>query len=49
VGYDKSTGTTAQNMKDTMTTKEFEALVEYLNTEGNLGDYWLAGGLEDHK
>ena len=29
-----------------MTSKEFSALRNYLQHEGNLGDYWREGGLE---
>jgi hypothetical protein len=47
VTFDRSTGTVARHIQQTMTTKEFAALKEYLEQEGNLGEYWREGGLGD--
>src|SRR6266446_2650184 len=47
VGYDKRSGTFVQHIRKTMTTKEFFALRHYLEREGNLGEYWREGGLEE--
>jgi ABC-type lipoprotein export system ATPase subunit len=43
----KPEGTIARHIRKTMTTKEFAALRQYLEREGNLGDYWREGGLGD--
>ena len=43
----KPEGTIARHIRKTMTSKEFAALRHYLDTEGNLGDFWREGGLED--
>jgi predicted ATP-dependent endonuclease of OLD family len=40
-------GTSARHIRKTMTAKEFAALRQYLEREGNLGDYWREGGLGD--
>ena len=47
VTFDKSLGTLVQSIKKTMTAKEFSALRDYLDTTGNLGEYWREGGLGD--
>lgn len=43
----KPEGTIVRHIKNTMTSKEFAALRQYLEREGNLGDYWREGGLGD--
>jgi ABC-type Mn2+/Zn2+ transport system ATPase subunit len=43
----KNEGTIARHIRKTMTAKDFAALRRYLETEGNLGDYWREGALED--
>ena len=40
-------GTVAHHIQETMTSKEFAALRQYLEREGNLGEYWREGGLGD--
>lgn len=47
VTFEKSAGTVARHIQKTMTSKEFSALREYLEREGNLGEYWREGGLGD--
>ena len=47
VTVDKSLGTSARPIPEAMTRKEHSALREYLEQEGNLGDYWREGGLGD--
>jgi Fe-S cluster assembly ATPase SufC len=47
VTFDKSSGTSARPIPEAMTRKEYSALREYLEQEGNLGDYWREGGLGD--
>lgn len=47
VTFDKTTGTAARHIRKTMTSKEYSALREYLEREGNLGEYWREGGLGD--
>lgn len=47
VMLDASHGTRALHIRNTMTPKEYSALRRYLREEGNLGDYWRAGGLGD--
>jgi ABC-type lipoprotein export system ATPase subunit len=47
VTFDKSTGTVAHHIQETMTSKEFSALKDYLEAQGNLGEYWREGGLGD--
>jgi len=39
-------GTKVQHIPKRLSRNELEALREYLQTEGNLGEYWRAGGLE---
>jgi ABC-type lipoprotein export system ATPase subunit len=43
----KPAGTVARHIRSTMTSKEFGALRQYLEREGNLGEYWREGGLGD--
>jgi hypothetical protein len=47
VSFDRAEGTAVYKISKTMTSKELGALREYLATEGNLGEYWREGGLED--
>jgi len=47
VSYDAKAGTSVHHIRKTMTAKEFSALRQYLDTEGNLGEYWREGGLEE--
>jgi hypothetical protein len=49
VSYDGKTGTAVRHIRKTMTAKEFSALRHYLDSEGNLGEYWREGGLEELK
>jgi hypothetical protein len=39
-------GTTVTQIAKTMSSQELEALKKYLETEGNLGEYWRHGGLD---
>jgi ABC-type lipoprotein export system ATPase subunit len=43
----KPEGTTVRHIRKTMTAKEFMALRQYLEQEGNLGEYWREGGFGD--
>lgn len=47
VTFDKTRGTVARHIRKTMTSKEYLALRQYLEQEGNLGEYWREGGLGD--
>ena len=47
VCHDARTGTAVHHIRKTMTAKEFSALRHYLEREGNLGEYWREGGLEE--
>jgi ABC-type lipoprotein export system ATPase subunit len=47
VAFDKSRGTVVRNIPKTMKSRELLALREYLEQEGNLGEYWREGGLGD--
>lgn len=47
VTADRTKGTIARHIRKTMTAKEYSALREYLEQEGNLGEYWREGGLGD--
>jgi ABC-type lipoprotein export system ATPase subunit len=49
VSRDLKTGTAVHHIKKTMNAKEFSALRYYLESEGNLGEYWREGGLEELK
>jgi len=46
VTNDEAEGTKVSNIRRRMHRKELAALRNYLNTEGNLGEYWRHGGLE---
>ncbi len=46
VSRDKKQGTIVNSIQKTMSRKEFSALKTYLDTEGNLGEYWRHGGLD---
>lgn len=48
IGFDRVSGTIARQIRETMTSKEFAALREYLGKEGNLGEYWREGGFGEH-
>jgi len=48
ITFDKSAGTIARQIRETMTSKEFAALRTYLDQQGNLGEYWREGGLGEH-
>lgn len=39
-------GTEVKNISKSMTSEEMQALKNYLETEGNLGEYWRHGGFE---
>jgi AAA15 family ATPase/GTPase len=43
---DPDIGTKALHIPKSMSKKELKALHDYLQTEGNLGEYWRHGGLE---
>jgi predicted ATPase len=47
VSLQKAHGTIARPIRKTMTSKEFAALRDYLERDGNLGEYWREGGLGD--
>jgi ABC-type lipoprotein export system ATPase subunit len=47
VTFEKSAGTIARHIPESMTKREYKALREYLSREGNLGEYWREGGLGD--
>ncbi|MFZ0463287.1 MAG: AAA family ATPase [Candidatus Acidiferrales bacterium] len=47
VALDQPAGTTVSHIPRTMNVKELRALREYLEKEGNLGEYWREGGLGD--
>jgi ABC-type lipoprotein export system ATPase subunit len=49
VSHDPRAGTSVEHIRKTMTAKEFGGLRHYLETEGNLGEYWREGGLEEMK
>ena len=46
VSRDPTEGTRVRNIAKTMSHDDLVALKEYLETEGNLGEYWRHGGLE---
>ncbi len=46
VKYLKSKGTTIKHISSSMSKRQFESLVKYLSTSGNLGEYWRHGELE---
>jgi hypothetical protein len=47
VKADPVEGTVVRHLRKTMNKKEYEALRFYLEHEGNLGEYWREGGLEE--
>jgi len=47
VKFEHPAGTAISHVPETMTVKEFSALREYLEREGNLGEFWREGGLGD--
>ncbi len=47
VRRDKLAGTIVKHITKAMTRGEYSALRHYLETEGNLGEYWREGGLDD--
>jgi predicted ATPase len=49
VSRDRLAGTIAKPIRSTMTSQEYSALRDYLNTEGNLGEFWREGGLGDRQ
>jgi predicted ATP-dependent endonuclease of OLD family len=44
---DNETGTQVSHITEKMSEKELGALKDYLEQEGNLGEYWKHGGLEE--
>jgi ABC-type lipoprotein export system ATPase subunit len=46
VARDNRTGTTVTHVTDSLSSDELTALRHYLDSEGNLGEYWRHGGLE---
>jgi ABC-type polar amino acid transport system ATPase subunit len=47
VSSERSKGTVVNHITKSMTSKEYSALRNYLEREGNLGEYWREGGLGD--
>ncbi len=47
VSFDRLVGTTISHIPNVMSSVELRALRDYLEREGNLGDYWREGGLGD--
>lgn len=47
VTNNKARGTEVNHIPKSMTVKEMNALRRYLDTEGNLGEFWREGGLGD--
>ena len=47
VALQQPQGTIARQIRKTMTAKEFGALRNYLEQQGNLGEFWREGGLGD--
>ena len=47
VKKDKEKGTTATSLEKSMFKSDFNYLKEYLENEGNLGDYWRESGFEN--
>lgn len=45
--FDPQIGTTIQHITNTMSSDELSALRDYLESEGNLGEYWRHGALEE--
>jgi len=46
VTFDQDRGTQVQSVAKSLSPQSLIALKEYLRTEGNLGEYWMSGGLE---
>src|ERR1035437_8567318 len=44
VSYDRLSGSVVRHIRKTMTAREYAALREYLDQQGNLGEYWREGG-----
>ncbi len=49
VRFERLTGTTVSHIPESMTAIELHALREYLEQQGNLGEYWREGGLGDRQ
>jgi len=47
VAYERPGGTVARHIRATMSSKEYSGLRQYLEEEGNLGEFWREGGLGD--
>lgn len=47
VSYNRLTGSVVHHIRKTMTAREYAALRDYLDQQGNLGEYWREGGLEE--
>ena len=47
VTHDSEEGTKVHHIPSAMSSKDLSALRMYLDSEGNLGEYWRLGGLED--
>jgi ABC-type lipoprotein export system ATPase subunit len=45
IAFDKKHGTIIRHIRKIMTAAEMSALRKYLQSEGNLGEYWREGGL----
>jgi hypothetical protein len=46
VTRDQKRGTKVRHVTESLSSKELAALKHYLNTEGNLGEYWRHGGFD---
>lgn len=49
VTHSAEEGTLSRPIKRTLNAKEYQALRQYLEREGNLGEYWREGGLGDRQ
>ena len=47
VDKNRNKGTIAKSLFKTLSKNEFQALKDYLENSGNLGEYWKEGGFED--
>jgi hypothetical protein len=47
VTFEKRSGTTVRHIPKTMTAREYAALRQYLEEEGNLGEFWREAGFGD--
>ncbi|MDO3695929.1 AAA family ATPase [Wenyingzhuangia sp. chi5] len=47
VNKKENQGTKAQSLTKTLSKNEYKVLKEYLQTSGNLGEYWKEGGFDD--